>query len=75
LEFFKKSWETIKEDFIEIANEMYYADLVTDQQKYGIIVCIPKRPHPTKVEDYRPLKLLNTDYKLVTRIIANRLLP
>jgi hypothetical protein len=56
-----------------MANEMNDADFVTHQQKYGIIVYVPKRPHPTKVEDYRPLTLLNTDYKLVTRIIANRL--
>ena len=30
---------------------------------------------PTRVEDYRPLTLMNTDYKLFTRIIANRLRP
>ena len=33
----------------------------------------PKKGNPTRPEDYRLLTLLNTDYKLLTRIIANRL--
>jgi hypothetical protein len=73
LEFFKKTWGTTKDDLLQIENEMYNAELITDQQKYGIIVCIPKRPHSTHAEGYRPLTILNTDFKLVTRIIANRL--
>ena len=54
-------------------NDMYTNGKITSQQKYGIIECIPKQENPTRPEDYRPLALLNTDYKLLTRIIANRL--
>jgi hypothetical protein len=75
LEFLKNTWETIKEDLLDLVNEMYHEELITDQQKYGIMVCIPKSPHPTRIEDYRPLTILNTDFKLVTRIIANCLRP
>jgi hypothetical protein len=56
-------------------NDMYREGQITDRQKYGIIVCIPKQARPMRPEDYRPLTLLNTDYKLLTRIIANRLRP
>jgi hypothetical protein len=77
LNFRKKNnnMETIKDDVLQIVNEMYNAELIMDQQKCGIIVCISKRPHPSHVENYRPLIILNTDFKLVTRIIANRLRP
>jgi hypothetical protein len=75
LEFLKKSWETIKEDLLQIVNEMYTGEFITEDQKFGIICCIPKKPHATHVEHYRPLTILNTDYKLLTRIIANRLRP
>jgi hypothetical protein len=57
---------------LDIMNDMYKDGKITDQQKHGI-VCIPKQGHLTRLEDYRPLTLLNTDYKLLTRIIANRL--
>ena len=42
-------------------------------RKYGIIVCILKLLAALYIEDYRLLTILNTDFKLLTRIIANRL--
>jgi len=75
LEFLKKTWEATKEDLLQIVNEMYIEENISDYQKFGIIVSIPKQPHATQVEHYRHLTILNTDFKLVTRIIANRLRP
>ena len=75
LEFPKKTWETTKEDLLQIVNEMYTDELISDYQKFGIIIRIPKQPHATHLEHYRPLTILNTDFKLVTRFIANRLRP
>jgi len=56
-------------------NNMYIDGEITNNQKHGILVCIPKTTHPTRIEEYRPLTLLNTDYKLLARIITNRLRP
>jgi hypothetical protein len=33
----------------------------------------PKKSPPRRIEDYRPLTLLNSDYKTLTRTTANRL--
>ncbi|KAJ4440885.1 hypothetical protein ANN_10732 [Periplaneta americana] len=41
----------------------------------GIIVLIPKIPKPQMITDYRPITLLNTDYKLFMKILANRIRP
>jgi hypothetical protein len=43
------------------------------QQKQGVIVCVPKNGRPRTPEDYRPITLLNTDYKILARLIAARL--
>ena len=75
LEFYKKPWETIKQGLLDVMNDMYRERQITDRQKHGIIVCIPIKAQPTRPEDYRPLTLLNTDYNLLIRIIANRLRP
>jgi len=48
---------------------------VSPQQKHGVIVCLPKICEPTTLADFRPITLLNTDYKMMARIIVNRLRP
>ena len=48
---------------------------IVAQQAQDYVVCLPKKTHPRKIEDYRPLTLLSVDYKILARIIANRLKP
>jgi hypothetical protein len=50
-----------------------YRGNIQNQQKHGRLLCIPKSAHAERVNEFRPLTLLNTDYKLLARIIANRL--
>jgi hypothetical protein len=47
--------------------------LLLPSQKHGILVCLPKSSRPLYPDDYRPLTLMNTDLKLLLRILANRL--
>jgi len=48
---------------------------VSAQQKHGVILCLPKSSDPTIPADLRSIALLNTDYKIMARIIAYRLCP
>jgi len=75
LEFIKKTWEVTKYDLLDVMNNMCRDGIISDQQTHGILLCLPKKPEPPRIENYRTLTLMNTDYKLFTRIIANRLRP
>lgn len=37
------------------------------------ITLIPKKDGPSTAADYRPISLLNTSFKLITKVLANRL--
>ena len=75
LEFFGTAWDVIKHEMLTIMNHMYIDGRTSVRQRQGLIFCLPKTPHPKNVGDYRPLTLLNTDYKIMARIIANRIRP
>ena len=40
---------------------------------FELFVCIPKTTKPNKPSDYRPITLLNTNYKILAHIVANRI--
>jgi hypothetical protein len=65
----------IKDDLHTIMNQMFLDEAILPSQKHGIIVCLPKSNRPTHPDDYRPLTLMNTGLKLLSRILANRLRP
>jgi len=72
-EFYKKMWDMIKNELLDIINIMYLEGRTSDAQKHGYIVCLPKIGFPAHPKNYRPLTFINTVYKILTRIIANRL--
>jgi hypothetical protein len=73
--FYKANWATIKDDIGALMNQMFMERNVSTQHKHGVIVCLPKSRGPTTPADFRPIALLNTDYKILARIIAYRLRP
>jgi hypothetical protein len=66
-------WDNIMEDVLRVCNKMVLHIHMSDEQKMGLIVCLPKTAHPNTLKGYRPITLLNCDYKILARIIANRL--
>ena len=75
LEFYTTNWKIIKEDIVEILNQMFLQRCIALQQKHGIIICLPESNAVQTPEGYRAIALLNSDYKLLARILANRLRP
>ena len=75
IEFYTTNWEIIKEDISEILDQMFLQRIITTQQKQGVRVCLLKSNAALTPEGYQPLTLLNTDYKILARILAHRLRP
>lgn len=45
---------------------------MSDNLTKGMIILLFKKGDKTKLYNYRPLTMLNTDYKILTKILANR---
>jgi hypothetical protein len=73
--FYKEHWETVKDYLCDVLNQMMLHETTETQQNQGIIVCLPKPNGTQTPEGYRSIILLNTDYKILTRIIAHRIRP
>jgi hypothetical protein len=74
-DFYKANFDNLKDALMDLFNQMLRERKMTDQQKRGVIVCIPKHGQPLLPEDYWPITLLNTDYKILARIVENRIKP
>ena len=63
----------MQEQLLEIFNIVYTTGTVPAPWKRGEIVLLSKRPPTSKIENYRPICLISTISKLLTKIIAKRL--
>ena len=73
-EFFKIFWNSIKIYYINSINYSYANGNLTDMQKQGVITLLPKKDkNLSSLNNWRPISLLNIDYKITTKAIANRL--
>ena len=73
-EFYKVFWKDISTILIKSLNYAYEKDQLSITQRRGIIKLIPKKDaEPYFIKNWRPLTLLNCDYKIAAKSIANRL--
>ena len=70
VELFKVLWNDMESAIRLLYTQMSSDHQLSERQKQVVIVCILKTVRPGTHEDYRPLTLLNTDYKIVARLIA-----
>ncbi|MES9884044.1 MAG: reverse transcriptase domain-containing protein [Sedimenticola sp.] len=73
-EFYKLFWNEIKTYLIKSLNYSLEIGELTVLQKQSVINLIPKKGKDgTNLANWRPISLLNIDYKIATKTIANRI--
>ena len=74
IEFYKVFWNEISDCLLNAINYAYTEGKFSISQRRGIIKLIPKKDaEPYFVKNWRPITLLNSDYKIAAKAIANRL--
>ena len=74
LNFYKEFWKDIKDLLCRVFNEFFVSGEMSSTLKTGIITLLPKKDkNNLLLKNWRPISLLNTDYKILAKILANRL--
>lgn len=73
-DFYKIFWNDLKQYLISSLNYSYDNGNLTELQKQSIITLLPKKDKDTlSINNWRPISLLNVDYKIATKAIANKI--
>ena len=61
---------------MDCINECYNEGKLTTSQSTGLITCLPKAGKPRNlIQNWRPISLLKTTYKIISLCVTNRLRP
>ena len=73
-EFYQVFREIIKADLISLFMEFHEERLPIYSLNFGVITLLPKIKEATKIQQYRPICLLNVSFKIFTKVATNRLM-
>nr|GEW21090.1 RNA-directed DNA polymerase, eukaryota [Tanacetum cinerariifolium] len=71
--FYRQFWPIIEEDvYTAVSHFFNYCDIPNGCNS-SFITLIPKLPDAKLVKDFRPISLIGSTYKIIAKILANRL--
>ena len=71
--FYQKFWHIVGDDVINAVLDFLNNGIMVPDLNYTHIVLIPKIKSSEKITDYRPISLCNVIYKIISKVLANRL--
>ena len=72
-EFYLAFWKVLGEDLIKVFNASFSSGHLPPSLRRAFITLLFKKGHRLDPKNWRPISLLNSDYKILARILARRL--
>ena len=72
-EFWRYFWGEVSADFLEVVRNIYNSGSLTGSMAGGIIRLLHKKGDRLDVRNYRPITLVNADYKIISKTVARRM--
>lgn len=74
VEFYMKFWSIFDDIFFQLFECIFNEEKMSRSMRLGHITLIyKKKGNKNKLKNWRPINLLNVDYKILSRIMSNRL--
>ena len=71
-EFYQQFWDVIKGDLMQMFHDLHNGDLPLFSLNFGVITLLPKTQEASKIQQYRPICLLNVSFKIFTKVATIR---
>ena len=71
--FIKTFWNLIKPDVLRFLDEFHINGIIPRGCNALLIVLIPKVANPQALDEYRQVSLIGCMYRIVAKLLANRL--
>ncbi|GKE61331.1 putative RNA-directed DNA polymerase, eukaryota, reverse transcriptase zinc-binding domain protein [Tanacetum coccineum] len=71
--FITTFWDLLEADVVHSVNEFFLSGTFPKGCNSSFIALIPKVPNAKFVSDFRPISLIGCQYKIIGKILANRL--
>ncbi|KAJ9561755.1 hypothetical protein OSB04_006915 [Centaurea solstitialis] len=73
--FFKSAWHIVGEDVQIAIHNFFYSGRMVKEINHTLLCFIPKIPNATRVSDFRPISCCSVLYKVISKIISDRIKP
>ena len=74
IEFYKSCWDLISEPFVDCIYETFDKEEISNSQRQAVITLIEKKGKDrTRIENWRPISLVNVDAKIISKVVATRI--
>jgi hypothetical protein len=73
-EFYKRCWHIIKGDLLPMFHDLFSRHLQLFHLNFGTITLLPKKEEAVRIEQFRPICILNVSFKIFTKVRINRLM-
>ena len=71
--FFQKFWNVVGSDVTNMVLIVLNFNMPMVEINKKNIILVPKIKNPTRIKEFRPISLSNVTYKLISKVLANRL--
>ena len=71
--FFHHCWQVLEKDVLAFFEEFYQYSKFEKSFNATFIFLIPKKNYASNIRDFRPISLVGSMYKILAKVLANRL--
>lgn len=71
--FYQKYWHIVGPSLSEEIQKFFHTSIMPDGWNHTLLSLLPKITKPTRMQDMRPISLCSVQYKIISKILCNRL--